>query len=960
MDEYKLTEGNLPSGEVTFLFTDIEGSTKLAQDSPDTLNESIQKHNTILREAIESNGGFVFRIVGDAFNAAFANSENAVGAAKKSQAGLLTEKWPNAEIKVRMGIHRGPVEWNGSEYMGYITLARTNRVMSAACGGQVLLTDNVHSAIEKSLPNISFKDMGERRLKDLIQPVRLFQMMSPDLPSDFPPIKSLDIRPNNFPVQLTSFIGRDKEIASVKEKVRNSRLLTITGTGGSGKTRLALQAVADLIDEYDNGVWIADLAPLSDANLIPQVILQALAVKEELQSSAEDTLLRHLQDKQAILILDNCEHVIESAAMFAEKILKKCSNVRIVATSREELKCLGEVIHNLMPLSTPNPEKVVSPEELVQFEAVRLFIERALAVERNFRVTESNASAVANICYKLDGIPLAIELAASRVKSLSVEKIALRLDDRFRLLSGGRRTALPRQQTLKALIDWSHDLLNVNEKILWRRISVFSGGFELEAAERICTTDKIAESEIFDLIVSLVEKSIVIHDVYTEHYRLLESIKYFGQEKLTEAGELEIVSDKHLEYFKSVLSTSEISQSKNVERKTLDNLERDHVNILQAYQWAQKNNLILDELEIVSVMSPFWHIRGYFSEAKNLLERVVARTGEVRNNQRGNVLRRLGYIFSLQGQHDEAMKILEKSLEVYEEIGDEKNIAACLNNLGLAAQTKGHHEMAGEYYSRSLEVREKISDMHGICASLNGLGMLAYEKGDYESAKKRFERLLEISKEIKDREGIGIGLNNLGNIYMHLCEYANAQNALEESLALMKEFGNKWGVSIALLNLGAVALSNNDIDKAKEFYEESLIIKHEVGDAKGIVYAKNGLAKIALRKLDYVLAEELYKESLFRIRNNYDPTAFAGCILGIAEIYSNLQRRSDAALILKKLESIIESDNISLETDARTQYENLKAILNSELSREELNEAEEKSDNISDEELFDMILVAKH
>ncbi len=901
MDEYKLTEGNLPSGEVTFLFTDIEGSTRLAQDSPDTLNESIEKHNSILKSAIESNGGFVFRIVGDAFNAAFANSENAVNAAKVSQAGLLSENWLNAEIKVRMGIHRGPAEWNGSEYMGYMTLARTNRVMSAAYGGQVLISDNVYSAIERSLPGITFKDLGERRLKDLIQPVRLFQMLSPDLQSDFPPIKSLDVRPNNLPVQLTSFIGRDNEITSVKDFVRNSRLVTLTGTGGSGKTRLALQSVADLIDEYDNGVWIADFAPLNDSKLIPQAILQALAVKEELHSSAEDTLLRHLEDKQVILILDNCEHVIESAAKFAEKILKKCSKVRIVATSREELKCSGEVIHNVLPLSTPNPEKIVSPEELIQFEAVRLFIERALAVDSNFRVTDSNASAVAKICYKLDGIPLAIELAASRVKSLSAEKIAVRLDDRFRLLSGGRRTALPRQQALRALIDWSHDLLNENEKILWRRVSVFSGGFELEAAEKICAIDKIAESEIFDLLVSLVEKSIVIHDVYTERYRLLESIKYYGKEKLEEAGELAKVCDKHLEFFKSVLSANEISQSKIVEKKNLDNLERDHINILQAHQWAQKNNLLPDELEIVSAMSQFWHIRGYFSEAKNLLEKVVDRTGEVRNSHRGNVLRRLGYIYSLQGQHEEAMKMLEESLKVYEEISDEKNAAACLNNLGLAAQTRGHHEMAAEFYSRSLEVRERISDKHGICASLNGLGMLAYEKGDYESAKQRFERLLDISREIGDREGIGIGLNNLGNIYLHLCEYSNAQKALEESLGLMKEFGNKWGVSIALLNLGAVALSNNDIDKAKEFYEESLMIKQEAGDAKGIVYAKNGLAKIALKTLDFVLAEELYKESLSRIRDNYDATAFAGCILGIAEIYSIVHSPADAVLILKKL-----------------------------------------------------------
>lgn len=530
-----------PTGTVTFLFTDIQGSTKLWREHPEAMKRSHARHNAILQNAIETNNGYIFQIIGDAFCAAFHKAGDAVKAALQAQAELTSEAWGEAIIKVRMGIHTGEAELKeDGQYNGYMTLSRTQRLMSAGHGGQVLISLASEELIRDDPPaNLELRDLGERRLKDLIRPKRIFQLVAPDLPSEFPPLKTLDAFPNNLPLQLTSFIGRETQIAQVKKELDEHRLVTLTGSGGTGKTRLSLQVAADLLDAFPNGVWFVELAPLSDPDLIPQTILSAIGISEQKDRAALEVLQDYLQTRTTLLVLDNCEHLITRAAEVANAILTAAPKVKILASSREALGVQGELSWHVPSLSLPDPKKLPEPEALTQYEAVRLFIDRAMLVNSYFTVTKDNAPAIAQICFRLDGIPLALELAAARVRMLSVDQISSRLDDRFRLLTGGARTALPRQQTLRATIDWSYDLLAENEQLLLRRLAVFAGGWTLELAEQTCSDETIDPYEVMDMLGKLVDKSLVAvyESVTGTRYRILETVRQYAREKLFESGE---------------------------------------------------------------------------------------------------------------------------------------------------------------------------------------------------------------------------------------------------------------------------------------------------------------------------------------------------------------------------------------------------------------------------------------
>ena len=463
----------LPSGTVTFLFTDIEGSTKLAQEHPDEMPALLERHHEILNQAIEAHNGYVFQIIGDEFCAAFHSASDALKAASEAQQALQNELWSPAPIKVRMGIHTGAAQLTDEKlYSGYATLALTQRIMSTGHGGQVLISGTTRELVRDSLPaNAELIDLGEKRLKDLLRPEHLYQLNISGLTTTFPPLKTLDTFPNNLPVHLTSFIGRENEIAEVKEAligaplpegegagrrtervevVRGHRLVTLTGSGGTGKTRLSLQVAAELLEKFDHGVWFVELAPLTDPELIPQTILSAIGIKEQPGKPPLELLKEYLHERKILLVLDNCEHLISASAHVVNTLLRAAPEIKVLASSREALGVKGEASYPVLSLSLPDIKNPPVIEKLSKYDAVRLFIDRALLVAPHFVLDNDNASRVAQICHRLDGIPLAIELAAARVKVLSVEQISKRLDDRFRLLVGGARTALPRQQTLRA------------------------------------------------------------------------------------------------------------------------------------------------------------------------------------------------------------------------------------------------------------------------------------------------------------------------------------------------------------------------------------------------------------------------------------------------------------------------------------------------------------------------------
>jgi len=496
----------LPTGTVTFLFTDIEGSTQRWEHDRDAMRVAVAQHDALMRKAIESHRGYVFKTVGDAFCAVFSRADDALAAALAAQHALDAEDFANIKrLRVRMGLHAGEADVRDGDYFGP-AVNRVARLMSIGHGGQVLISGAVEHALHDALPSgATLVDLGLRRLKDLTQPEQVWQLVMTGLPHEFPPLNSLDARANNLPVQLTNLLGRERDLEEVKSLIGSHRLLTLSGAGGIGKTRLAVQAGADLIDRYPDGVWFADLAPISDPQLVASVVAKVVGIAQTEQRRVDEAIPQWLKRKQLLLILDNCEHVIQAAAELAAAVLGAAPLVRIVATSRQALGIGGEVVYRLPSLALPETLTGLSAETASAYGAIALFVDRATASDTRFVLSDDNAAIVAEICRRLDGIPLAIELAAARVRVLSISNLAQRLNERFKILTEGSRTALPRQKTLGALIEWSYGLLNPQEQTLFNRIGIFAGGFSLDAATAVCAGESLDESDILNLLSSLTE-----------------------------------------------------------------------------------------------------------------------------------------------------------------------------------------------------------------------------------------------------------------------------------------------------------------------------------------------------------------------------------------------------------------------------------------------------------------------
>ncbi len=557
-----------PSGSVTFLFTDIEGSTRLWERHPDAMGRALRLHDRLLREAIVAHGGHVFKTVGDAFCVAFPDAPAAAAAALASQLALKREDWPPpGRLHVRMALHTGRAEERDGDYYGR-PLNRCARIEGLAHGDQVLLSEDAAALVSGQLPaGATLDDLGSHRLRDLTRPERIFLLRHPELPDSYPPLRSLDARPNNLPVRSASFVGRERELLAIKDRLQQTRLLTLKGVGGLGKTSLALQAAADLLDDFPDGVWFADLAPLEEPELVAQTTATALGYREEPGRPLVETLTEGLRDRELLLILDNCEHLIEPCAELAAAILRRCPKVRIVATSRDVLGVAGEQVWPVPPLAVPNVSgRAIAADtdlvtDLLRSEAVSLFVERAQQVLPSFALTAANGPAVAEICRRLDGIALAIELAAARVPMMPPEKIASHLDQSLRLLTKGARTAGRNQATLRSAIDWSHDLCTDDEQRLLRRLSIFHGGWTMEAAQAICADDLLDEWDILDLLTRLTERSLV--ETYardTEHLRhhLLETIRQYAVEKLaTGDDDTTALRARHLAWYRDVAVESD-------------------------------------------------------------------------------------------------------------------------------------------------------------------------------------------------------------------------------------------------------------------------------------------------------------------------------------------------------------------------------------------------------------------
>src|SRR6266498_161692 len=579
MDNPSIKSGQpLPSGTVTFLFTDIEGSTRLLQQLGEDYTALIADHDQLLREASEMYNGHVMGTQGDSFFVAFSRAMDAIHAVIHTQRALAAHAWTNGvSVRVRMGLHTGEPQISESGYVG-IDVHRAARIAAAAHGGQVLISQTTCNLVQNELPEgVKLRDLGEHRLKDLRQPKHLYQLVIDGLATDFPPIKSLDALLNNLPIPLTSFIGRQKELGELKQLLENTRLVTLTGPGGSGKTRLALQVTTEMVEHFRNGVFFVALAPITDPKLVASTIAQPLGIKETAGRSITDSLKDYLQSKSLLLLLDNFEQVISAAPLVAE-LLATCNELKILVTSREGLRISGEHEYPVPPLPLPNLTELPTLESLSQYAGVELFLQRARAVKPDFHLTNETAPTIAEICYRLDGLPLAIELAAARIKLLSPRAMLDRLGNRLEFLSGGGRDLPARQQTLRNAIAWSYDLLNENEQNLFRRLSVFTSGCMIDAIEALAE-DPLGRISILDELESLLDKSLLreIDDAHGEpRFVMLELLREFGLEQLAASSEQERIRLWHAKFFLALAEQAETKLESGEQLEWINRMEQEH------------------------------------------------------------------------------------------------------------------------------------------------------------------------------------------------------------------------------------------------------------------------------------------------------------------------------------------------------------------------------------------------
>src|SRR5258706_1263123 len=578
-------------------------------------------------------------------------------------------------------------------------------------------------------------DWRGNRLQDLPTPNYYFKFKISNLPKKFPPLKTLDAFLNNLPTQLTTFIGRENEIKEVKQELESHRLVTLTGSGGTGKTRLSLQVAADLLEKFDHGVWFVELAPLTDSDLIPQTILSTIGVQEQQGKTPLEVLKEYLHEKQTLIVLDNCEHLVSASAQLVNALLNSAPKLKVMASSREALGVKGEASYPVPSLSLPDPKHLPVIEGLSQYEAVRLFIDRALLVAPHFVVDKANAPFIAQICCRLDGIPLAIELAVARIKMLSVEQISKRLDDRFRLLTGGARTALPRQQTLRALIDWSYDILTENERLLLRRLSVFAGGWTLEAAEEVCVGDGIESYDVLDLLTQLVNKSLVVVVEHSQsgetRYRMLETIRQYAREKFLEAGGSEGICQQHLAYFVKLAEQAEPELCRSNQVFWIKKLDDELDNIRMAMEWSMATDL-KSGLRLIVSSYLFWEQRGDAREWGNWLARLLEHDSEA-DSLRAQALAIFSVALAIQEELVEAQKIAKESLELARTISDKHAEAYSLLNLGAIITLQGDLKQGIPIMEQSLALYKSLDDKFGLA---NVLHWLSSNNNNVERSKR--------------------------------------------------------------------------------------------------------------------------------------------------------------------------------------------------------------------------------
>jgi len=790
---------------------------------------------------------------------------------------------------------------------------------------------------------------------------------------------------HNLPLELTSFIGRTSELGEVRRLVRESRLVTLSGVGGTGKTRLALKAARGLLREFPQGIWLVELSTITDADQVPRAIAIALDIREKSTQPVMDTLIEAIRNRQLLLILDNCEHLIGRCISIAERFLTTCQDLKILATSRESLGLPGERNFHVPSMQLPEMnKKAADPETIWQVESMRLFLERARTVKTDFKPDNDQMLAVAKICKRLDGIPLAIELAAARSRALSVEEIADRLSDRFRLLTGGRRNSLPRQATLQALIDWSYDLLTDEEKVLLRRLSVFSSGWSLQSCEEICCCGQIKKEMILDLLTRLVDKSLVIHSERAggSRYSMLETIRQYALEKLIQAGETETLRNNHLQYYADFSSKicPELWRSEQV--LWMDRLEMEHDNIRAALDWSLCGvcgPLTLENgMRIAGCVYLFWLVRGYWTEAWDWMGKLLASpyAGEVArevlnrlNYTAGRVVKEIGDVFQAKelfenarkgalGIQDqsalanallglgevalsehfmhEATKFVDQSLVIFRSLDDKVGIAYALAAKGAAVMDLNGYDRAREYYQQNLDICRELGHQLGVAGTLLSLGRIETFYGDKKTGRKYLEESMEIFRSSRDKSGIAGALSAIGLVELYTEEFDSSKEHYQEALRITRELRTSPGIGTALIALGEIARMQDDFGSARDYYEEALEINEHLGQVGIMMIVAHNLGYVAKQQGDAQQALQFFRRSLQQAVERDHRRFMYFCLVGVASVYVDLSMYTSAAVLFGFADQMAQQEGYKLDTvDAKAVSES-RAVLEKAITTEEI------------------------
>jgi predicted ATPase len=765
-----------------------------------------------------------------------------------------------------MSLHTGQAEMREGDYFGG-SLNRAARLMSLAYGGQVLLSNTTGELVRERPPEgVSLLDLGEHRLKDLVRPERVFQLNHPSLNGHFPPLPSLDSFPNNLPVQLTSFVGRERELAGVKERLDSARLLTLIGPGGTGKTRLSLQLAADVLPTFADGAWLVELAALADPALILQSIASVFHVREQMGMSLEENVLNYLRAKHLLLILDNCEHMVEACARLADQFLHACPRIKIIASSREALGITGEVVYRVPSLSLPHLDDQITPEALAGCESAQLFLERARLVDPKFQFTDRNAAAIAQACNRLDGIPLALELAAARVTVFTPEQIASRLDDRFKLLTGGSRTALPRQQTLRALIDWSHEILSEEERALFRRLSVFVGGWTFEAAEAIC-----GDLPMLDLLTQLVNKSLVMADDQgnEKRYRFLETIRQYARDKLLEAGEAEQMRNSHMEFFLQLAELAGPRLDTEEVMEWIARLEAEYDNFRAAFEWALGHDPQAS-LRFVGSLAYFWFRRGHGAEgiqwgteALERAEKLPSQTGEettrAQMEVRARALQALSLLHFSQGDNAQAVRAGEACAALARQMGDRYMLAFVLTFTGSAKGMMGDRAGSLQDVEEAVRLAREEGKKHELAQALGMLAMLDMTvKRDFKAGRAYEQESLSLLKESPLTWSRVMVLFGLGRGAMFRGDYALARERFARCLPVFEQMGDEHRVNMIRSELAHMDRHEGRYEQAEHAYRKTILVWQKLGHRAAIAHQLECFAFLARAREDGERAARLF------------------------------------------------------------------------------------------------------